>query len=138
MVVAVLALVGFFVAVYMLAYSLGFLGEVVCGVGDCATVQSSPWAYVGPVPVAGIGAVGYALLVGVAIYGMQPGRRRAPVVSVLLLAGSAVGLAFSAWLTYLEAYVIHAWCQWCVISAILITLIFLASLPEVLRLRGRP
>jgi uncharacterized membrane protein len=42
---------------------------------------------------------------------------------------AAVGVAFSGWLTYLEALVIHAWCQWCVVSAILITLIFLLSLP---------
>jgi uncharacterized membrane protein len=45
-------------------------------------------------------------------------------------------VAFSAYLTYLEAFVIHAWCQYCVISAILITLIFFASLPEVARIRG--
>jgi uncharacterized membrane protein len=52
----------------------------------------------------------------------------------LLLAGSGVGVTFSAYLTYVEAFVINAWCQWCVISAVLITLIFLASIPEVGRL----
>jgi uncharacterized membrane protein len=58
-------------------------------------------------------------------------------VSTLLLGLSAVALAFSAWLTWLEAFVIRAWCQWCVISAILVTIIFFAALAEVRRLRGR-
>jgi uncharacterized membrane protein len=138
MVVAVLALIGMFVALYMLAFSLGLLGEVICGLGDCATVQASPWAHLGPVPVAGIGVVGYALLLGIALYGVQPAGIDSPVVAALLLAGSAAGVAFSAWLTWLEAFVIHAWCQWCVTSAVLVTIIFLASLPEARRLRGRP
>jgi hypothetical protein len=34
---------------------------------------------------------------------------------------------FSLWLTYLELFVIHAVCMWCVISAIIVTLIFIAS-----------
>lgn len=138
MVVAVLALIGMFVALYMLAYSLGLLGEIICGVGDCATVQASPWAHLGPVPVAGVGVVGYALLLGIALYGLQPAGVDSPVVAALLLGGSAAGVAFSAWLTWLEAFVIHAWCQWCVTSAVVITVIFVASLPEVRRLRGRP
>ena len=58
-------------------------------------------------------------------------------VSALLLGLSAVALAFSAYLTFLEAFVIHAWCQWCVISAVLVTIIFVAALAEVRRLRGR-
>ena len=52
------------------------------------------------------------------------------------MAGSLGGGLFSAYLTYLEAFVIEAWCQYCVISAIIITLIFFASLPEVARLKA--
>ena len=47
----------------------------------------------------------------------------------------ALGLFLSLYFTYLEAAVIHAWCQWCVMSAILMTLIFLAALPEARRFR---
>jgi uncharacterized membrane protein len=68
--------------------------------------------------------------------GLQPRFQLSGLVSVALVVGSFVGFAYSAYLTYLEAFVIHAWCQWCVISAILMTIIFLASIPEARRLRG--
>lgn len=130
MVVAVLSLVGLFVALYLMAHSLGWTGSLICGIGECATVQASAYAWVGPIPVSGIGVAGYAALLGLALVGLRPGMRHSRTVGLLLLAGSGAGVAFSAWLTYLEAFVIRAWCQWCVVSAILIFLIFLASLPE--------
>jgi len=136
MVIAVLSLAGFFVAFYMLAHSLGWTGPLICGVGDCATVQSSRYAKIGPMPVSGLGLVGYALLLGTAFLGIQPGGRGSAGVSRALVGLSTVALLFSGWLTYLEAYVIHAWCQWCVTSAILVTLIFIAALPEWKRLGG--
>ena len=42
----------------------------------------------------------------------------------------------AVYLTYLEAAVFRAWCQYCVASAIIITLIFFTTLPEIGRLRG--
>ncbi len=136
MVVAVLALLGFFVALYLLAHNLGWTGPIVCGVGSCATVQSSQYAHVGPMPVSGIGVLGYTALLALAIAGLQPRWLRARWISLLLLAGSLGGVVFSGYLTYLEAAVINAWCQWCVVSAVVITLIFLACLPELGRLGG--
>ena len=50
--------------------------------------------------------------------------------------GGVIGLGFSGYLTYLEAYVINAWCQWCVSSAVIMVLAFFACLPELRRLRG--
>ncbi len=135
MVVALLATIGFFVAVYLWAHNAGLTGPIVCGIGDCSTVQSSVYAKLGPVPVSAIGVFGYLILIGLSFLGLQPAHRESGSIGVLLLLGSAAGVAFSAWLTYLEAFVIHAWCQYCVISAILITLIFFASLPEAARLR---
>lgn len=130
MAVAVLSLVGLFVAFYLLAHSLGWTGPLICGIGECATVQASAYAWVGPIPVSGIGVAGYAALLALAVLGLRPGMRRSRSIGLLLLAGAAGGVAFSAWLTYVEAFVLRAWCQWCVISAILIFLIFLAALPE--------
>jgi len=135
MVVAVLALGGFFVALYLLAHNLGLGGPIVCDVGDCATVQSSQYAKLGPVPVSFIGVLGYVVLLVLSFVGLRPNHRESRMIGGLLLAGSLAGGLFSAYLTYLEAFVIEAWCQYCVVSAIIITLIFVASVPEVARLR---
>jgi uncharacterized membrane protein len=135
MAIAVLSLVGFFVAFYLLAHHLGWVGSLICGVGDCAAVQASKWSSVGPVPTSAIGMVGYVALMVVSIVGLQPAHRTAAWVGRSLLVFSALALAYSVFLTYLEAFVIHAWCQWCVISAVLIVVIFAASLVEIPRLR---
>jgi len=137
MAIAILSLAGLFVAAYLLAHSLGLTGPLVCGIGECDTVQSSKWSHVGPIPVSAFGVVGYLALVATSLFGLQPAGRASRPVGVLLLSLAAVALACSAWLTYLEAFVIRAWCQWCVISAILVTCIFLAALPELKRLRAR-
>jgi uncharacterized membrane protein len=130
MAIALLSLGGVFVALYLLAYWFGWTGPLICGVGDCGTVQASEHARIGTIPVAGIGLAGYLALLGASLLGLQPAWATSRALGGLLLAGSAVGVAFSAYFTYLEAYVIHAWCQWCVVSAVLMTLIFLAALPE--------
>lgn len=126
--IAVAALLGIFVAGYLTIYNLGYLGFVQCSTGGCETVQSSQYAMILGTPVALVGLVGYVLLFALAIIGVQPRwvAERWIAIAIALLSG--VGTAFSAYLTYLEAAVIHAWCQWCVVSAILMTLIFVLSL----------
>ena len=138
MLVALLALLGLLVSLYMLAYSLGFTGDVMCGLGDCEKVQSSSYAWIGPVPVSALGVAGYLALLVVSLLGLQPPLLHSRTVPLALLGGTAAGVGFSAYLTYLEAFVIHAWCQWCVISAVLMVLAFLASLPELRFLRSSP
>ena len=134
MVISLLALLGFLISLYMLSYALGFTGSVMCGIGDCEAVQTSPYARIGPMPVAAFGATGYLLLMVVSLLGLQPRAVRSRLVSMALLGGAGLGVAFTAYLTYLEAFVINAWCQWCVGSAIIMTLALLACLPEVRRL----
>lgn len=136
MVIALLSLVGLFVAMYLWAHNAGLMGEIVCGVGDCATVQSSQYAKIGPVPVSAIGVFGYLALMSLSFAGIQPSQRDSGLIGGLLLAGATFGVLFSGYLTYLEAAVINAWCQYCVASAIIMTLIFVATIPEAVRLRG--
>lgn len=137
MLVSVLSLIGFFVALYLWAHNSGLTGPIVCGVGDCATVQSSPYARIGPIPVSAIGVAGYTALFALSLVGLQPNHRDSRMIAGLLLAGAALGVAFSGYLTYLEAAVIRAWCQYCVASAVIITLILFTTLPEIARLRSR-
>lgn len=126
--IALLALAGFFVALYLWLYKIGLAGELKCGTGGCDTAQTSRWAELLGIPVAFYGVVGYAVLLAVALVGLQPAwlGRRGP--TLLLAALATVGTAFSAWLTYLEVFVIHAICRWCVASAAIMLLIWLVSL----------
>lgn len=126
--IALLALVGCFVALYLWLYKIGVAGELKCGTGACETVQTSPWAVQLGVPVAFYGVVGYAALLAVALVGLQPGwlGRRGP--TLLLAALATGGFAFTLWLTWLELFAIHAICRWCVVSAVIITAIWIVSL----------
>jgi uncharacterized membrane protein len=126
--IALLALVGFFIALYLWLHQIGVGGELKCGTGGCETVQASPWAEQLGIPVAFYGVVGYAAILAVALVGLQPAwlGRRGP--TLLLAALTSVGVLFSAWLTYLELFVIHAICRWCVTSAVLMAAIWIVSL----------
>lgn len=135
MAIAALSLIGLLISTYMSLYKLGVFGVIACGAGDCDRVQNSPWAVFLGVPVPYIGFLGYAALMAVALAGTQPRFVRERWVAALLLAGATIGLAFSAYLTWLEAAVINAWCRYCVVSAALATLIFLFAIPEIRRLR---
>ena len=133
--IAVLSLLGIFVALYLSMYKWGLMGAIQCQLGGCQTVQNSPWSMLFGQPVAVWGLGAYITLLAVAIVGLQPRFVNARWVALALFGISGVGVLFSAYLTYLEAAVIHAWCQWCVVSAILITLIFLLSVPGLKRAR---
>ena len=138
MAVALLALVGVLIAAYMSAYKFGLLGSIVCGTGGCETVQNSPWSVFMGIPVPVIGLGGYGLLLLTSILGLQPRFEDDRRVSIVLIAGATIGLVFSIYLSWLEAAVIHAWCRWCIVSAILATLIFVFTLPEFRRIRSQP
>jgi uncharacterized membrane protein len=102
-----------------------FLGKApVCGPSEgCAIVQSSPYAVVlSKVPVALLGVGMYLLLVLLPLSerGLGAWRVAAPLVSFTLALG---GLGFSAYLTWLEVFVIRALCWWCVASAGVVALL---------------
>ena len=130
MIIAALALCGTGLATYLAMYKLGMIGQLACTVGQCETVNLSRWATFLGMPVAVWGVGFYVVLFLVALAGTTERFVNATWVSHALLALTAWGVLFSAWLTYLELYVIHAVCMFCVISAILVTVTFLVALVE--------
>ncbi len=126
-VIALLALVGFFVACYLWLHNIGVIGALKCGSGGCETVQASAYARIAGVPVAFFGVLGYAAIFAVAYAGLQPAwsARRGPTLLLAALAVAAVG--FTGYLTYLELFVIHAICRWCMVSAAIIAAICVAA-----------
>jgi uncharacterized membrane protein len=128
MITAALALIGFFVSLYLWLWKLGLMGPLVCSTGGCETVQLSEYAVFFGVPVALWGVLGFTSVFVVSIAGLQSPwlEKRGPTVVLTVL--SAIGVGFVGYLTYLEAAVIRAWCQWCIVCALLVTIIFLVSL----------
>ena len=125
--VALVALVGLFVALYLTLYKLGYIGEITCAVGSCEVVQTSRWATFLGLPVAAWGVGYYLSVFGIAMAGTTLRWEDSRGLSLVLLALTTWGALFSLWLTYLELFVIDAICQWCVVSAILAVLLFVLA-----------
>jgi uncharacterized membrane protein len=136
MIVAALALAGIFISLYLTLYKLGVIGELSCSIGSCETVNTSKWATFLHLPVAMWGLLFYLDVFALALVGTTARFADARPISVLLVVESAIGVLFSAWLTYLELGVIHAICIWCVTSAIVVTLILVVSVADLLDLRA--
>lgn len=89
---------------------------------SCDIVNRSEYSSIEGIPVAGIGALGYA-----ALFLLATLWRARPETPNWLLGASIAGLAFALYLTYIEAYVLTTWCILCLISLATIVLITSAS-----------
>ncbi|MEA2243775.1 MAG: hypothetical protein QOD24_3331 [Solirubrobacteraceae bacterium] len=113
----VLTLAGIGVAAYLTyVHYAGLQPFCAGGSHGCERVQSSSYASVGGLPVALLGLAGY---VAIAAALVAPGERARVAATAL----AVTGFGFSAYLTYLELFVIDAICQWCVASAVILTLL---------------
>lgn len=130
MIVATLALAGIFVALYLLLYKIGVVGNLSCSIGSCETVNLSRWSIFLGAPVAAWGVGFYAVMFVLSVVSLQDRYAYSAGMSKLLALASGGGFLFTIWLTYLELLVIHAICQWCVISAIIVTMMFVFAMAD--------
>jgi uncharacterized membrane protein len=86
-------------------------------VAGCSEVLSSQYAVVAGVPLALVGAAAYFSVFSLAILAAFGYRSAAKLLTVLVIAMFLVSL----WLIYLQAFVIHAFCQFCLLSAAVTT-----------------
>ena len=101
------------------------------GSSGCETVKNSEYARLAGIPLPILGLLAY-----LAILVLIVGQNYSAVVrngwsSYLTLATfgiSLVGVLYSAYLTYLELFVIYAICRWCVASALIMLILFLFSI----------
>ncbi len=131
--IIVLACVGVAVASYLVYIHYAKLNPLCLGGththSSCLTVQSSSYAKLAGIPVAVLGLIGYILiLASLAIRG-DTGR-------VITFGIALSGFLFSMYLTYREIWTIKAICEWCVSSAIILTI--LTVLTAIRYLRGSP
>jgi uncharacterized membrane protein len=132
---AFLSLAGLFISAYLYLYKLGRIGSLACGSGGCETVQLSSWSRFGGIEVSLIGLLGYAALLALSLASLQTSGNQQQWPVKLMAAAAGLGAVFTLYLTYLELFVIHAICRWCVASAVIILGIFVVSCLENRRLR---
>ena len=122
---------GIGVATYIaIAESGGGAPACLAGGSGCETVAESQYSELVGINVAVIGIVGYVLLLVAALLRGDGARMGGFALSL-------AGFGFSVYLTYLELFVIEAVCQWCVVSAILMTVLFGLNAFRMLRYAGR-
>ncbi len=108
-------------------------GSPVCiaGGGGCETVANSTYSHLFGVNIAIFGIVGYVLLLAASLLRGDTARMAGFGVSLL-------GFGYSVYLTYLELFKIEAICQWCVASAVLMTLLFGLNAIRMVGYVGKP
>lgn len=107
------------------AYLLGFKfssANLVCLTGQgCATVNASPYSKLFGIPVAALGLGAYLVLAALAYAWLRAGATVSEWVPLAILGLVVAGWLFSAYLTWIEAAVLHEYCSWCLVSAALMT-----------------
>jgi uncharacterized membrane protein len=138
MALVALSAIGVAIAAYLSWIAIIGVDSIACGpAGDCHAVQTSEYSKVAGVPVAMLGLAMYLALLGGAVArqllsasppALSPLARRVAVWTFALAFG---GTLYSGYLTYVELFVIDAICAWCVASAVVVTAIFVLTLPDV-------
>jgi uncharacterized membrane protein len=136
MTVALLSLVGILIALYLTLYKVGVVGNLSCTIGSCEMVNTSRWATFLGLPVAAWGLAAYVALFALSLAGTSDRLAASRVISWLLVGIAGWSVLFSAWLTYLELFVIDAICIWCVTSAVLLVGILVVSLIDLKGAKG--
>lgn len=127
----VLSILGILDAAYLTYVKV--IEDGVCAVGGgCAIVNTSPYASLWGIPIAAIGGAAYVVMLVVLLL-----EERSDFFAInggLIVFGlSLIGVLYSVYLTYLELYVIHAICPFCVISAVILVAMLVVS---IMRLRN--
>jgi len=132
--IPVLSLIGLGISLYLAIVELT-QSRAICGpVGDCNAVQSSPYAKLfGVVPIGVVGIIGYTAILGAWWWHRYRKDAFAGAAGPVMFGMALFGTLFSVYLTYLEIFVIHAVCLWCLSSAVLMATLMLLSLPFITR-----
>jgi uncharacterized membrane protein len=117
----VLSVIGLGVATYLTIIHYAGISPACTAGQSCVKVQTSVWSKLDGVPVALLGLIGY---IGITLSLLVPDREESRLATLGL---TLVGFAFSCYLTYRELFSIHAICEWCASSAVILTILFICA-----------
>jgi uncharacterized membrane protein len=125
----VVSAIGTVIATYLLA--IRFAGiPAICGpalgpFGGCAKVEASVYSSIGPIPVALVGVIGSLVLLAASLHYL---RTRSTVSLNIWALAAVVGAAIELVLIAIQAFVIGAWCGWCLLYGLTVILSAAAAL----------
>ncbi|MGP0053426.1 MAG: vitamin K epoxide reductase family protein, partial [Solirubrobacteraceae bacterium] len=112
-----LAVIGLGIAIYLTYIHYAGIKPACTAGQSCVKVQTSQWSKVDGVPVALLGLIGYLGILASLLAPESEGSRLAT------LGLTIIGVGFSGYLTYRELFSIHAVCEWCATSAVIMTVL---------------
>ena len=125
-VMLVLGVIGLGIAIYLTYVHYSGIQPICTAGGSCIKVQTSQWAKLDGVPVSLMGLIGYVAILASLL---APDGEETQLATIGL---TLVGFGFSAYLTYRELFSIHAVCEWCASSAVILTLLLIGSVTRYL------
>jgi uncharacterized membrane protein len=131
----ILVVIGLLVAGY-LSYTSLTKSSVICiesGEFDCDLVQNSAYAKFMGIPVAYLGFATYVVLGLMLLFEQRFALLREYGIT-LVFGITLFAFLFSLWLVYAQAVLLHAFCQWCLIHEITMTLLFIISIVRLKRM----
>jgi uncharacterized membrane protein len=131
-VIIVLAVAGIAVAAYLTWSHYSHLYVLCQEGGGCDRVRQSKYSEVAGIPISVFGVMGYLGILGVYIL-EKISSFFADNGPILMFGLTLIGFLYSAYLTYLELFVIHAICPYCVSSAVIMTLLFVVAIYRMMR-----
>lgn len=123
----VTAVIGLAVSTYLSVAKLANK-DVLCFVGasDCNIVNSSGYSMWRGIPVAILGVLGYVVILAILLI-LSKQKNESSVIMLALFGVTLFGMLYSLYLTYVEIFIIHAICPWCLTSATAMFVLFIIS-----------
>jgi uncharacterized membrane protein len=129
-----LAALGGLISIYMTIYKWTDNNTMCLGSGSCATVNESAYSEIFGIPVALVGVGGYLAMLAVLLletYGKNGFFKKNGPLTVFGL--GVGGFGFTLYLVYVEAFILKAWCPFCVGSQITMTILFVITIIRLVR-----
>jgi len=128
----ILAGIGFVDSLYLTYVKLSN-SYAICGpIGDCESVNTSKYAEIAGIPIALLGAGAYLVIILLLLMENR-GDYWAEYGPIMVFGISLAGVLYSAYLTYVEIYVLRAICPYCVVSAVVLVLLLALATTRLVR-----
>jgi len=119
--ILVTAFLGFLDAMYLTAsHYIGIIPPCYI-VGGCEQVTTSQYSLILGIPVALMGTLYYIAVLATTLFYVD---KKHPLAIRALQGITVLGLLFSLWFTYVQGFIIEAWCSYCLFSALTSTVLF--------------